>query len=165
MHVQKQKWVLKRPRGASPRRKNKIRKNIYYIKLCKRQRLFLSLYTRNRSERGANRHWSLAFKLRLSLWLLNCNNVAQYRFLVNVKSNLGAIKKILAEEYKKELISKKVFENSIVTEILKINVFYPAENYHHNYYNNNKNQGYCRYVIQPKIEKYKKIFSKNSKTK
>ena len=73
--------------------------------------------------------------------------------------------KILAEDYKKELISKKVFENSIVTEILKINVFYPAENYHHNYYNNNKNQGYCQYVIQPKIEKYKKIFSKNSKTK
>ena len=68
--------------------------------------------------------------------------------------------KILAEDYKKELISKKVFENSIVTEILKINVFYPAENYHHNYYNNNKNQGYCQYVIQPKIEKYKKIFSK-----
>ena len=69
--------------------------------------------------------------------------------------------KILAESYKKELTSKKVFENRIVTEIQKIDIFYPAENYHHNYYNNNKNQGYCQYVIQPKIEKYKKIFIKN----
>ena len=69
--------------------------------------------------------------------------------------------KILAESYKKELTSKKVFENRIVTEILKIDIFYPAENYHHNYYNNNKNQGYCQYVIQPKIEKYKKIFIEN----
>ena len=69
--------------------------------------------------------------------------------------------KILAESYKKELTFKKVFENRIVTEILKIDIFYPAENYHHNYYNNNKNQGYCQYVIQPKIEKYKKIFIKN----
>ena len=69
--------------------------------------------------------------------------------------------KILAESYKKELTFKKVFENRIVTEILKIDIFYPAENYHHNYYNNNKNQGYCKYVIQPKIEKYKKIFIKN----
>ena len=73
--------------------------------------------------------------------------------------------KKLSEDYKKELIAKKVFENSIVTEILKIDIFYPAENYHHNYYNNNKTQGYCKYVIQPKIEKYKKIFTKNSKSK
>ncbi|MDA9666467.1 peptide-methionine (S)-S-oxide reductase MsrA [bacterium] len=67
--------------------------------------------------------------------------------------------KKISEGYKNELISNKVFENSIVTEILKIDIFYPAENYHHNYYNNNKSQGYCQYVIQPKIEKYKKIFN------
>jgi peptide-methionine (S)-S-oxide reductase len=35
-----------------------------------------------------------------------------------------------------------------------------AEDYHHNYFNNNKSQGYCQFVIQPKIEKYKKIFEK-----
>ena len=67
--------------------------------------------------------------------------------------------KKISEGYKNQLISNKVFENSIVTEILKIDIFYPAENYHHNYYNNNKSQGYCQYVIQPKIEKYKKIFN------
>ena len=61
--------------------------------------------------------------------------------------------------YKQYLIENNVWENTIVTEILKIDTFYPAENYHHNYYQNNKNQGYCRYIIQPKLEKYKKIFS------
>ena len=43
--------------------------------------------------------------------------------------------------------------------------FYEAENYHHNYYNNNKKQGYCQYVILPKIEKFKKIFSSEIKVK
>ncbi|MAJ05306.1 MAG: peptide-methionine (S)-S-oxide reductase [Crocinitomicaceae bacterium] len=64
-----------------------------------------------------------------------------------------------ALKYKQELIKNKFWDNTIVTEILNIDTFYPAENYHHNYYENNKNQGYCKYVIQPKLEKYKKIFS------
>ena len=41
-----------------------------------------------------------------------------------------------------------------VTEISPLDVFYAAENYHQNYYNNNPNQQYCRLVILPKIEKY-----------
>ena len=41
-----------------------------------------------------------------------------------------------------------------VTEISPLGVFYAAENYHQNYYNNNPNQQYCRLVILPKIEKY-----------
>ena len=63
-------------------------------------------------------------------------------------------------KFKDELISEKVWDQPIVTQVEKIDVFYPAENYHHNYYNNNKSQGYCQFVIQPKIEKYKKIFEK-----
>ena len=66
--------------------------------------------------------------------------------------------KNIALNYKQYLIENNVWENTIVTEILKIHTFYPAENYHHNYYQNNKNQGYCRYIIQPKLEKYKKFF-------
>lgn len=78
---------------------------------------------------------------------------------------VNEVQKNIAENYKNKLTSQKVFEKSIVTEILKIDIFYPAENYHHNYYNNNKYQGYCQYVIQPKIEKYKKIFTNNSTIK
>ena len=63
-------------------------------------------------------------------------------------------------KFKDELISEKVWDQPIVTQVEKIDVFYPAEDYHHNYFNNNKSQGYCQFVIQPKIEKYKKIFDK-----
>jgi peptide-methionine (S)-S-oxide reductase len=63
-------------------------------------------------------------------------------------------------KFKEELIAEKVWDHPIVTQVEKIDVFYPAEDYHHNYFNNNKSQGYCRFVIQPKIEKYKKIFEK-----
>ncbi len=41
-----------------------------------------------------------------------------------------------------------------LTEITKLDVFYPAEGYHQNYYNNNSNQPYCQMVILPKINKY-----------
>ena len=63
-------------------------------------------------------------------------------------------------KFKDELISEKVWAQPIVTQVEKIDVFYPAEDYHHNYFNNNKSQDYCQFVIQPKIEKYKKIFEK-----
>ena len=63
-------------------------------------------------------------------------------------------------KFKDELISEKVWAQPIVTQVEKIDVFYPAEDYHHNYFNNNKSQGYCQFVIQPKIEKYKKILEK-----
>ena len=48
----------------------------------------------------------------------------------------------------------KEFKNPIVTEILPLETFYPAENYHQDYYNNNKNRNpYCSYVITPKLKK------------
>ena len=46
------------------------------------------------------------------------------------------------------------FDRPIVTEILPVTTFYPAENYHQDYYNNNKNRNpYCAYVITPKLKK------------
>ena len=63
--------------------------------------------------------------------------------------------KKIAENYKKQLEKDKVFINKIVTEITELGVYYEAENYHQDYYSNNKNQPYCRYVIKPKIEKFK----------
>jgi len=61
--------------------------------------------------------------------------------------------------YKAKLEKEKIWSDPIVTEITKFEKFYPAENYHQLYYQNNPNQGYCRIVITPKIEKFKKIFA------
>ena len=63
-----------------------------------------------------------------------------------------------AEKYKAQLDESGVFDKPIVTEITPFDVFYPAENYHQNYYNNNGSQPYCSYVIRPKVEKFKKVF-------
>lgn len=62
-----------------------------------------------------------------------------------------------------QLTAEEVYADPIVTEISAINVFYQAEDYHRNYYNNNKNQGYCRAVINPKLDKFMKKYG--SKTK
>ena len=66
--------------------------------------------------------------------------------------------KVMAEQAKNELDKEKVFKKPIVTEIAAFEAFYPAEDYHQNYFRNNPNQGYCRYIIAPKIEKFEKVF-------
>lgn len=63
-----------------------------------------------------------------------------------------------AESYKKKLNDAGAFPNPIVTEITKASEFYVAENYHQDYYNQNKSNPYCRAVIPPKLEKLKEIF-------
>ena len=63
-----------------------------------------------------------------------------------------------SEYYKKKLTDEKIWDKPIVTEITKFDKFYPAEDYHQEYYDNNPNQGYCAYVITPKVEKFEKIF-------
>lgn len=62
-----------------------------------------------------------------------------------------------------QLTSEGVYADPIVTEVSPIGVYYPAEDYHRNYYINNKNQGYCRAVINPKLDKFMKKYA--SKTK
>jgi peptide-methionine (S)-S-oxide reductase len=66
--------------------------------------------------------------------------------------------KKLAESYKVKLDNSGAFDRPIVTEITPFSVFYKAEDYHQNYFNLNGNAPYCSYVIQPKIEKFKKVF-------
>src|SRR5688500_5586851 len=66
--------------------------------------------------------------------------------------------KKLAESYKKKLDEAGAFDNPIVTEISPASTFYKAEDYHQNYYNLNSNAAYCSFVIQPKLEKFKKVF-------
>ena len=62
-----------------------------------------------------------------------------------------------------QLTAEGVYSDPIVTEITAFDVYYEAEAYHQNYYNNNKNQGYCRAVINPKLDKFMKKYG--SKTK
>ena len=69
----------------------------------------------------------------------------------------------LAEEYKRKLNDEKVYDNPVVTEISPFTVFYKAEDYHQNYFNENGDQPYCSYVIQPKVEKFRKVFEKKLK--
>ena len=66
--------------------------------------------------------------------------------------------KLLAEKMIKKLTDEHAFSKPIVTEVTKLDVFYEAEDYHHEYFKNNPDQGYCRYVIQPKVEKVKHNF-------
>lgn len=71
--------------------------------------------------------------------------------------------KRLAEKYKKELNTSGAFEKPIVTEISAIGPFYKAEDYHQNYFNQNGSESYCQFVIQPKVEKFKKVFKNKLK--
>ena len=64
-----------------------------------------------------------------------------------------------AEKYKAELDKSGAFNKPIVTEITPAGEFYPAENYHQQYYENNENLNpYCKIVIRPKLDKFRKVF-------
>ena len=79
----------------------------------------------------------------------------QYRSAIFYHTNEQKEK---AEFYKKRLEEEKAFDRPIVTEISPATTFYKAEDYHQNYYNLNSSAPYCSYVIQPKLEKFKKAF-------
>jgi peptide-methionine (S)-S-oxide reductase len=67
--------------------------------------------------------------------------------------------KVKAEKYKAELNKSGAFNNPIVTEIVPFTKFYPAEDYHQQYFEANEgNNPYCRVVIRPKVDKFRKVF-------
>lgn len=66
--------------------------------------------------------------------------------------------KALAIKYKEKLDESGAFRNQIVTEINAYKNMYVAEDYHQNYFNENGSQPYCSFIIQPKVEKFEKIF-------
>ncbi|MCK5677521.1 MAG: peptide-methionine (S)-S-oxide reductase MsrA [Flavobacteriaceae bacterium] len=68
-----------------------------------------------------------------------------------------------AENIIKQLETESVYDDKIVTEITQFDVYYLAEDYHKDYYNNNKNQGYCRAVINPKLDKFVKKYQSKIK--
>lgn len=63
--------------------------------------------------------------------------------------------KEIAQEVVKQL--EPYFDNPIVTEVSELTIFYEAEEYHQDYYNNNSEQGYCSFVITPKLHKLRKL--------
>ncbi len=65
--------------------------------------------------------------------------------------------KSVTEEVVKQV--QPYYDNPIVTEVSELPTFYPAEEYHQNYYANNKEQGYCNFVITPKISKLRKLYA------
>ena len=68
--------------------------------------------------------------------------------------------KEIAEKVKKALNEGGAFEKPIVTEITAFTNFFKAEDYHQDYYNLHGEQPYCKFVIQPKVEKFEKVFKK-----
>lgn len=80
----------------------------------------------------------------------------QYRSVIFYHSEK---QKESAEYYKEQITQENIWDKPIVTEITAFTKFYPAEDYHQNYYNNNPGQGYCSFVITPKVEKFKKLFA------
>ncbi|MFD0792324.1 peptide-methionine (S)-S-oxide reductase MsrA [Mucilaginibacter litoreus] len=77
----------------------------------------------------------------------------------------NATQKQKADYYISKLNAEKVYKNKIVTQVAPFKVFYKAEDYHQNYFNQNGSQPYCKYVIQPELEKFKKVFKNKIKTK
>ena len=71
--------------------------------------------------------------------------------------------KLIAEEVIKKLTEQKVFDEPIVTLLEPATIFYPAEDYHQNYFNENGNNPYCAMVVKPKVEKFKKVFAERMK--
>ncbi|MDP6922396.1 MAG: peptide-methionine (S)-S-oxide reductase MsrA [Lutibacter sp.] len=72
--------------------------------------------------------------------------------------------KLAVEAYIEVLEKSKVFKDPIVTEVVASATFYLAEDYHQNYYNNHKDQPYCRAVISPKMEKFLQTFRSKIKS-
>jgi len=64
-----------------------------------------------------------------------------------------------------EFDSAKLWPNPIVTEVKPLDIFYVAEDYHQNYFQNNPSQTYCQFVVAPKVAKFRKKFSKKRKSK
>jgi peptide-methionine (S)-S-oxide reductase len=73
--------------------------------------------------------------------------------------------KAKAEEYKTKLNEEKAYSKDVVTTIEPFVKFYKAEDYHQNYYNDNPNQGYCVFVVKPKLDKFRKVFKDKLKDK
>jgi peptide methionine sulfoxide reductase msrA/msrB len=86
----------------------------------------------------------------------------QYRSVIFYKDET---QKKAAESIISELNANHVYASKIVTTLEPFKAFYKAKDYHQNYYQNNQSQPYCQMVIQPKLEKFEKVFKDRLKKK
>ncbi len=79
----------------------------------------------------------------------------QYRSIILYSTDE---QKQIAQEVKQRLGEAEIWEDTIVTEITPLDIFYQAEDYHQDYFNRNSDQAYCQVVIVPKLEKFERLF-------
>jgi peptide-methionine (S)-S-oxide reductase len=79
----------------------------------------------------------------------------QYRSAIFYHS---AAQQAAAQRVMAELTAEQVWDDPLVTELVPLERFYPAEEYHRDYYRRNPAQGYCRAVIAPKVAKVRKLY-------
>jgi peptide-methionine (S)-S-oxide reductase len=85
---------------------------------------------------------------------------SQYRSIIFYHN---ANQKATAEAIIKELTNEKVFRDPIVTQVVPFEKFYPAEDYHREYFKRNPRQAYCQAVIAPKLSKFRAHFQSKLK--
>ena len=85
----------------------------------------------------------------------------QYRSVIFYRT--PAQRKI-AEKSRIEIDNQKIYKDPVVTEILPFTNFYGAEEYHMNYYENNQNAPYCKLIIDPKLQKFTKMYKSKLKS-
>lgn len=76
----------------------------------------------------------------------------------------NAVQKQKAEYYIKKINAEKAYPNPVVTQVVPFTVFYKAEGYHQNYFSKNGSVPYCKLVIQPELDKFRKAFADKLKT-
>lgn len=86
----------------------------------------------------------------------------QYRSVIFYRSEA---QKAVAEEVIEHFEALKVWDDRIVTELASMPTFYPAEDYHQNYYEKHPEQGYCRVIIAPKISKFRQRYADRLKAR
>jgi peptide-methionine (S)-S-oxide reductase len=84
----------------------------------------------------------------------------QYRSVIYYHN---ADQKAAAEKVIAELTKDNIFDRPIVTQVQPLDIFYRAEEYHQGYYRNNPGQGYCQFVVAPKVSKLRKTFASKLK--
>lgn len=84
----------------------------------------------------------------------------QYRSAIFYSSNE---QKEIAEKIKEKIEEEHIYKNTLVTEITPFTNFYPAEGYHQNYYDRNSDAPYCKFVIDPKLQKLLKEYKNELK--
>jgi len=80
----------------------------------------------------------------------------QYRSIILFNSDQ---QKMIAEKVIRDLSNNQSFSNPIVTQVVALEAFFPAEEYHQQYFKKNPWAGYCRAVIQPKVKKFEHLFN------